>query len=303
MVLTLAGSNVFLLRQALNKLTAEFEAEHGDMALEQLDGEEASYERIAEAVQSLPFLANRKMVVLKSPGAQKQFLEKYGQLLSDASEIIDVIIVEPNVDKRTAYYKWLKKHTEFQEFSEPDERTLVSWLVSFAKEQGSSISSADASYLIHRIGSSQQRLASEISKLALSGPDITRDIINDQTEATPQSKIFDLLDAAFAGQSKRALELYQEQRALRVEPQEIIAMLGWQLRQVALVKTAGTKHSLTQEARMSPFSVKKSQRIASRLSVVRLKELVQELTLLDARSKHVPLDLDEALQNFILHLA
>ena len=42
------------------------------MALERLDGEEASYDRMHEAVQSLPFLAPRKLIVLRAPGANQQ---------------------------------------------------------------------------------------------------------------------------------------------------------------------------------------------------------------------------------------
>lgn len=303
MVKALAGTNSFMLRAELTKVVQAFVAEHGDMALEQLDGEEASYERIAEAVQSLPFLASKKLVVLHTPSANKQFVEQVEVLLADIPEITDIVLVEPKLDKRTAYYKWLKKNTDFQEYTELDARSLAPWAVQFAKEQGSEISLSDATYIVDRVGANQQLLSNEIRKLALVGTKITRDTINQLTEPTPQSKIFDLLDAAFSGQTKKALALYAEQRSMKVEPQEILAMIGWQLRQVALAKTAGTKHDLVKEGKVSPYSANKAKAIASRLTLHKLKDLVHSLVVLDARSKRQPIDLDEALQAYIMKLS
>lgn len=292
-----------MLHAELTKVVQGFINAHGDMACEQLDGEEVSYERISEAVQSLPFFASRKLVVLHTPGANKQFAEQAEALLTDAPEITDIIIIEPKLDKRTAYYKWLKKNTEFKEYTELDARSLAPWAVQFAKEQGSEISLSDATYLVDRVGANQQLLSNEIRKLALVGTKITRDTINQLTEPTPQSKIFDLLDAAFSGQTKKALALYAEQRSMKVEPQEILAMIGWQLRQVALAKTAGTKHDLVKEGKVSPYSANKAKAIASRLTPQKLKDLVRNLVILDARSKRQPIDLDEALQAYIIGIS
>jgi DNA polymerase-3 subunit delta len=302
MIQSLTGTNSFLLHAALRMRIADFVAEQGDMALEQLDGEDVSLVRISEAVQSLPFLASKKLVILHSPSAQKQFAEQVAELLADVPETTELVLVEPKPDKRTAFYKWLKNHTEFLEYRELDERQLSQWVVQYATEQGSTINMADASYLIARVGANQQRLSQELQKLSLQGGVIARERINALTEATPDSKIFDLLDAAFNGRTARALELYKEQRSMRVEPQEILAMVGWQLRQVSLAKTAG-KHDLVREGKISPYSATKSSSIASRLSLLRLKQLVRDLTVLDARSKRSTIDLDEALQNYILRLS
>lgn len=302
MVTVLTGANSFMLRAELTKMVQGFVSEYGDMALEHIDGEETSYERMSEAVQSLPFLAAKKLVVLHMPSAQKQFVEQAETLLSDISEITDVVIVEPKLDKRTGYYRWLKKNTDFKDFNELDSRSLAPWVVQYAKDKGGELSLSDAAYLVDRIGVSQERLSQEIQKLALSGGKITREIINTMTEPTPQSKIFDLLDAAFSGQTKKAMDLYAEQRSMKVEPQEILAMIGWQLRQVALAKTAGTKHDLVREGKVSPYSANKAKAIANHLTLQKLKDLVHDLMTLDARSKRQPIDLDEALRAYLLKI-
>ncbi len=305
MTITLTGENTFGLRLVLHKLAADFLAEHGDMALEQLDGEEASFERLQEALQSLPFLASRKMVLLRAPGANKQFTEQAEKLLTDLPETTDVILVEPKLDKRLGYYKFLKKATDFREFAPLDRAGLARWLAATVKEQGGSLSPADAAYLVDRVGANQQLLASELDKLLLYDPNITRTSINLLTDAVPQSTIFELLEAAFAGNARAALGLYDEQRAMKVEPQQIIAMLAWQLHVLALIKTAENRapDQIASEAKLNPYVMRKSAGVARKLSLAQLKQLIAELLEIDLRLKREPLDSDEALQQYLLKLS
>jgi DNA polymerase-3 subunit delta len=297
--------NHYTLQAEFKRLVAGFIAEHGDMALERLDGEEDSYERIQEALQSLPFLADKKMVVLQAPGNNKQFSEKVEGLLSELPETTDLIIVEPKLDKRSVYYKFLKKQPGFHEFSELDERGLAKWLAAQAKEQGATLNTADAAYLVARVGTNQQSLAHEIEKLCLYTDKIDRAAIDELTAQAPQSTIFELLEAAFAGNTKRAVELYGEQRALRVEPLAIIAMLAWQLHVLALIKTAKDKtpDEIAREARISPYVVRKSSNIARRLTHTEIKRLVADLLEIDERLKREALNADDTLLNYLVTLA
>lgn len=305
MVITLTGANAYALGREQAKLMADFEVEQGDMGLERLDGDEATFERISEALTSLPFLSNKKMVLIRSGSANKQFAEKAADLLNEVPETTDVIVVEPKLDKRSGYYKYLKKSTDFREFNELDNNGLARWLVQSAKEQGGILSQADATFLVGRVGANQQLLANELEKLVLYSDKITRASIEALTEPTPQSTVFELLDAAFAGNTKRAMQLYAEQRALKVEPQQIIAMLAWQLHVLALIKTAGERspQAIASEAKISPYVVQKSSGIARKLTLPELKRLVADLAEIDARSKRETFSIDDALQHYLLTLA
>lgn len=302
MITVLTGENSFLLQQRLRQIVGDFVKTHTDMALEQLDGEEAEFDRLREALQSLPFLASKKLVVLRNPGANKQFTEAAEDLLTGLPETTDLVIVEPKLDKRTAYYKLLKKQKDFTEYNELDAAGLSRWLVQSAKEQGGKISQTDATYLVERIGINQQLLNNELQKLLLYNPEVTRETIDLLTDKTPQSTIFELLDAALAGNSKKALELYHEQRQMKVEPQQILALLGWQLHVLALVKTAGERdaNQIAREAKINPYVVRKSQGIARRMTLPELKKLIHGTLVLDVRLKSENIDADEALQNLLL---
>src|SRR5690606_28500626 len=138
---------------------------------------------------------------------------------------------------------------------------------------------------VDRVGPNQQLISAELDKLLAYDPKITKNSIELLVEKTPQSTVFELLDAAFAGNTKRAMELYHEQRALRVEPQAIIAMLAWQLHVLALVKTAAGRSAdqIAKEARLNPFVVRKSQNLARRLEAAQVKRMISELLELDLR--------------------
>ncbi len=305
MIRTLSGENSFGLQLELRAITDVFVAEQGDLALERIDGQEASFERIQEAVTSLPFLASKKLVVLRAPSANKQFVEKFETVLADIPETTDLIIVEPKLDKRLSYYKFLKKQTDFTDFPPMDSNSLARWLVDAAKQGGGSISIGDAHYLVERVGLSQQLVSTDLEKLLIYDPRVTRKTIDLLTEATPQSTIFQLLESAFAGDSHAALRLYAEQRALKVEPQQIIAMLSWQLHVLAIIKAAGSRDAdtIARDAKLNPYVVRKSQGIARKITIAELKKLVSDLLSIDSRSKRTALDLDEALQHYLLKLS
>ncbi len=305
MVVTITGANDLQRKAELDVLTSNFLNEHGDMALERFDGEETSAERMRESIQSMPFLSTRKMVVLREPGKQKAFAEAITDVLSDIPESTDLIIYEPKLDKRGSYYKTLKKSTDFREFAELDANGLGKWAVTYVAEQGGKLSAADARLLIDRLGPNQQLLRSELDKLLAYDDTITRQTIELLTEPLPQSTVFELLDAAFAGNSHRAFALYREQRALKVEPQAIIAMLAWQLHILAVVKAAGARPAdqIASEAKLNPFVIRKSQGVTRRLTLAQIKTLIADLLALDMQLKRTAIDADEALQLYILQLS
>lgn len=305
MIVVLTGENAFALRQALQAVVIAHTEEYGEIAVERIDGEEASFERLQESLTSSPFLAPKKLVVVRAGSANKQFVERAEPLLSGLPETTDAVLVEPKLDKRSSYYKFLKKTYDLREFPQLDEQGLAHWLVQAAKQQAGTLNVGDARFLVERVGADQQLLAGELDKLLAYNPVVTRQSIELLSEPTPQGKIFDLLEAVFAGDMSRALGLYRDQREQKVDPAQIISMMAWQLKVVALIKTAGDRSAqeVASAAKLSPFTVQKSQTIARRLSLDGLKSLVADLLALDVRSKRENIDLDEALQNYLLQVA
>ena len=302
MIITLTGNNSYGLQRRSRQLTSQFVKKYGELALERLDASQTTAVAILEAVQSLPFLATRKMVVVRDLAANVEAAVVVEQIIEAAGDDTDLVIIESNPDKRTAYYKLLAKKTKLESFDELDARALAGWSVDEAKNLGGRINLADANYLVERLGANQQLLANELAKLVLYQPQIDRAAIDLLTEPTPQSKIFDLLDSAFAGNKARTLALYKEQRALKVEPPEILAMLGWQLKALAVAKLGEGKSSaaIAADFGMNPFVINKSARLVRHMEMDKLKNLVNEALDMDYKSKTSALDLDEALKTYLV---
>lgn len=302
MITILSGANDFLRSRALAQLINDFVDQNGDLALEKLAGDEVTLNQMVGALQSLPFLAPAKMVVLNQPSAQKEWAENIADILKQIPETTQVVIVEPKLDKRLSYYKTLKKQPGFKEYNEADAASLPGWASEYAKEQGNELTSADARLLVERIGFSQQLLASEIDKLANYSAQITKESIELLTEPVPRSTVFELLEAAFAGKTSRALDLYKEQRALKVEPQAIIAMLAWQLHVLAVIAVSEGQSAdvIAKTAKLNPFVVRKSQSLARNLGLERIKNLVDNLLEIDLKLKSTNINPDEALQLYLI---
>jgi len=306
MVTVLTGENSYSLQADLRRRIADFVTEHTDIGLERLDGEEASYDRIREALGSLPFLSSKKLVVLYKPSVNNELTDKLAELLEQIPEATDLVIIEPKPDKRTVFFKVLKKVSEYKEFNELDEARLAHWLVDYAKESGGSLDPADARYLVQRVGANQRLLANELDKLLNYNLVVSRGTIDLLTEMTPQSTIFELLDAVLSGNVKRALGIYQEQRALKVQPQKILAMVAWQLHILAIIKSApGGKDigMIANQAKIKPFVAQKSQNLSKYISFSQIKRMISSALKLDIRMKSEAIDADEALQNLLMEIS
>jgi DNA polymerase-3 subunit delta len=304
MVVTLTGGNAFGLQQELHKIVQTFRDEHGDFGLERLEVADAPVGRLLETISALPFLASKRLLIMRELSANKPAAEAIKDILEAVPEQVDVVIVEPKLDKRLNLYKTLKAQTDYREFNELDEAGLSRWLVATVQERGGTLSSPDAAHLIRRVGANQQLLSNEIEKLFTYNPTVTRESIDLLTEPSPQSSIFDVLDAAFAGDGGRALALYSEQRAQKVEPQQVLAMIIWQIHALALVKTAGKRspEQIAREAGLSPFVVRKTMQLAAKRSLEEVRALVDRLFKLDIELKTTPIDADEALQHLLITL-
>lgn len=302
MIITLSGGNALLLQERLHQLTEDFIGQHGDLALERLDAGQTELQQLNEAVQALPFLSSRRLVIIDNPSANKNLSTDVSALLNAVEETTDLIFIEPKFDKRSVLYKTLKKSTSFEEYADLNESQLVTWAVKYASEQGGSLRSAEARTLVMQVGADQLRLKNELDKLMTFNPNITAQSIAALVVPTAQASTFDLLEATLGGNIHKAYELYDEQRRQRVESQAIVGLIAWQLHILVLVKTAADRSldQVAKEAKLNPFVVRKSAALARSRTMTNIKALVAATIDLDRRLKRQGIDADEGMKNLLL---
>lgn len=305
MVYIFCGPNWQALKAELDVCVSSFVTDHGDLALERIDCSESDVAAISNAIESLPFLATKKMVILNDCSKNTELIEDFQTILDKPDKSVDLVIVEGKLDKRGVYYKLLSKQPNFRAFEELNEQTATIWAKEYAKELGATLSRSDSEYFVQKVGLNQSMLASELDKLAAYNSVIDKSTIDLLASETPNSTIFNLVDAAFSGDIKRALRLYDEQRAQKVEPQSIHGMLVWQMHVVALCAAAGdaTADEIARRSGMKPFVIQKSQRIARGMGKRQVGEFLTLLRDIDYKSKHQTYDYDEALRHAIMTLA
>lgn len=273
MIATLSGKNTFLLQAEKRRRVEACTATYGALALEQFDAAQSEPQAIYDAITNLPFLVEKKLVVIDQPSVNKQLVEQLPEWLREGHSAIDILIIEPAPDKRTSWYKFLREHTDYSELMPLDERSVRPWLQEFAKEHGTAIDRSAADRLIALVGIDQQLLAQEIRKLATFRDTITAETVDALVEPLPQDTVFSMLDALVAGRQDDVAQLYDTLTRNGIDAAEILGMLGWQLHVLALVKAARGDAAA---AGLSPYVVRKNSTLAGRLSRAQLKRLVDE---------------------------
>ncbi|MEI9913791.1 MAG: DNA polymerase III subunit delta [Candidatus Saccharibacteria bacterium] len=304
MIITLTGDNGYQIISELSKLKGSLRSAD-DLSVTKINGPEVNLDDVVMELASYSLFSSERLIILFEPSKTKGFDEllQSGELgLPDETTLV---IVEPTLDKRKSYYKYLQKNTDFKQLNKLAPYELTKWITNYAKELGGSISVNDANYLINRVGDDQLLLSQELAKLILYSQDINTESINELTEQSPSSTIFELLDAAFGLDIKKALKIYSEQRLQKVEPEQILAMLSWQLNTLAIYMTSKNLDNsvVLSTSGLSPYTLNKARQIATKLSFSNLKSFVRELANLDLASKTISLDLDEGLKNFIVGLS
>lgn len=304
MITVLSGKNIFSLNQYKNEVVDQQIKDYGEYSIEILNASEVSFKDILINVQTMPFLVEKKLIIISDIAVNKDATEDVEKLLEVDNQNVEILIVESNFDKRSSLYKTLKKKTNFKEFNDLDDYTLSKWISEIAKKNSYKISNSEISYLVQRVGSDQQKLFNELNKLASYENNITKENIELLTTKSIKSTTFDMLDSLFQGNINRAVEFYNEQRALNVEPQMIVGSLVWQLRVILAVKYS--KENIDQTAKLSkfsPYSLRKSQNLADKLSKDQLKDIVSSILQLDIDSKSKSIDIDQAIKFKLLTIS
>ncbi|MCA9340778.1 MAG: hypothetical protein KDA17_07725, partial [Candidatus Saccharibacteria bacterium] len=195
-VITLTGTNHFARAAALRQLVDEFAKTYSADGIEQYEAEQLTAEVLASAVGGVSLFAQDRLVVLRGLAAAKELHDQFTGLIEQVSDEVTIVVVEPQLDKRTALYKTLQKQTDFREFAEPSEPELQTWVAGRAKELGGTIDANAARTLVQYCGADQSRLGNELEKLVAYDKNVNVDSIEKLVEPNPADTVFTLLEQA-----------------------------------------------------------------------------------------------------------
>jgi len=274
MIFFFYGSNTYMLRQKLREMTATYVEKSGsDFGLERIDGAAVTAEKLRANLQSAPFLANSRLVIIENLGKNKAVNPKIDQIIADVPSTTVAVFVETDPDARTTYYKQMLKLAKPVFFEPLSQSRLMSWTKTEIERFGGVAEKDAINLLLDMTNGDQWRLSEEIQKVVNYDPVVTAATVTLLVEAGMDQNVFDMVDAMTNGRDSDALKIYSKLLAAREDEFKILGMIEWQLRNLLLSKAAGQMSSaeLAKVAGMSPYAAGKMQTASRRYDIEVLK--------------------------------
>lgn len=226
----LYGEEAYLRRQYRDRLKT---AIIGDdtMNYHYHEGKDVVIGEIVDLAETMPFFAERRLIILENSGLFKSGGEELAAYLSAQAPTVYFVFVETEADKRSKLYKAVQSKGYAAEFTIQDEATLKKWILGMMKKEGKNISGSALNYLLEKTGTDMENIRKETEKLfcyCLEKDSIEIADIEEICTKRISSHIFDMVGAIAEKKQKRALELYYELLALKEPPMRILFLIARQ---------------------------------------------------------------------------
>ena len=236
------GEEAFLRDYYLGKLKeAILPAGLEDFNLHTAKGKECSIDWIEQAVDCLPMMSERTLVIvtdfdLFSQGekGRDRLLAILGALPDYCTLVFVYDLLAPKLDGRSKLLALIKKVGAAVDFQRQDERQLVDWIYRQFKKAGKSIDTRDAGYLVFLCGDLMHDLASEIGKIAAYAdhPRVAREDIDAVASPKVDAVVFKMTDAMAHKDFDQAASVLADLLHNRESPVMILSVMGKYFRQL-----------------------------------------------------------------------
>ena len=201
--------------------------------------------QLIAAAETLPFMADRRMVVVSESGmlagkardydeaASAERLKTYLPELPDTTAL--VFYVRGAADKRKKLYQTIKKCGCVVSFDRLDSKQLQSYIARAMKKAGLSITAEACDQLVYSVGDDLTTVLSEIEKLIAycdGRSEVTGADIRAVCTARTEYRIFELAQTVLQGRSKQAFAMLRAMLVDGEQPLMLLALLSRQCRQV-----------------------------------------------------------------------
>ncbi len=301
----------------IKEVIAGFQAGLGDTSMADLnttrhDGESLSFETLQADALTMPFLADRRLIIVENA---RTFLAKMAK--DRAQDCLDlfgnlpettalVMVVEDQQAKKRGerYWEhgkayawlsdWIREHNDQSlliDCALPDEEDMPSWILRKAKELGGGFKPDAARLLASYVGNNTLRAQNEVLKLITYVGD--RQVVEEAdvsllTAQEQEGNIFTFTDALGERNSKAAMQQFM----LLMEDNDLLELTGMIHRQFRLLIQAreildggGKSQDIEQELGVLGFVARKLSDQARRFSIRQLLEIYDRLLRIDLDMK------------------
>lgn len=232
----LYGSEDYLKNRFKKLLSGGILPDDDGMNMSEFEGKMTDASGLIDACDTLPFFAQKRLVVVSDSGlfaAAKEEAARLADYIPEMPSSTHVIFIENEVKKTTKLYKAVEKAGYCTELVTPDENMLLSWVGKEISNRGLSAGKDVVRYMIMRVGQDMNRLACETEKLAsycMGRNAIEKEDIDAVCTVHIENHIFEMMEDMAYRRSQQAVVKYSELLRLREAPMSILYMFISQFR-------------------------------------------------------------------------
>ena len=279
----LYGDEAYLKRQYRDKLRNAIVLPDDNMNYAYYEGKGVDVKEVIDLAETLPFFAERRLIVLEDTGFFKSASSELADYMKDMPDTTYLIFVETEIDKRGKLYKAVQSKGRIVELGRQDEQTLLRWVAGQVKKENKQITETAIRYFLSMVGTDMENIQKELEKLfsyTLEKDWITEEDISEICTTQITNQIFDMVNAVADKQQRKALHYYYDLLALKEPPMRILFLLTRQFKLLLEVKMLD-KHGygrkeIAEKAGLSPFVVNKYQAQARAFSEEELRLIMED---------------------------
>ncbi|MFC7393288.1 DNA polymerase III subunit delta [Scopulibacillus cellulosilyticus] len=321
-IYVLFGKQSYLIQLIKDKIINQaLTQEEKDFNLSSYNMEETPIEAAIEDAETLPFIGEKRVVVIENPyfltaerskskveHHLKQF-EKYIESPSPGTVLIVIAFYE-KLDQRKKLVKLLTKASKTYELSQLTDDLLFKLLENIALDYDAHYTKEGHEQLLALVGPHLTYLANEVKKFALyCGKDhpIDKSIVNELGARSLENNVFSLVDMVMRKQTANAYHLLNDLLKQKEEPVRLLALISRQIRivyQVSLFQNEGyTQKQMAAKLKLHPYAVKIASGQAKAFNRQDLERALSQCAEADYQMKNGSMEKTLALELLIHKLA
>jgi DNA polymerase-3 subunit delta len=325
----LLGQDDFSLRQALEEITRGIgDHDFSPANITVLEGQQLSLAQLRNICQTVPFLAEKRLVIVEGllarfePKGKSSPRKKTKQVTNQENEYKSwsagisnlpgstiLVLVDGRVASNNPLLAELSGEAKVKRFPLLKDDRLRRWIQKQVKEEGGSISPQAVNLLANLIGSNLWIMANEIKKLVLlaSGRRIEEGDVRALVSYAQETNVFAMVDAILEFKPGIAEKLLQQLLREGAAPAYLLFMLARQVRMIVRARELRSqgKPEVEIQSRLglpSGFALRRTLEQAARHPLSRVIEVYHKLLETDLAIKTGKYDGELALNILIAEL-
>ncbi|MDP2642289.1 MAG: DNA polymerase III subunit delta [Candidatus Peregrinibacteria bacterium] len=289
------GEDNFSSNQKLKFYQDGFSKKYGeDSNIEALDGKKLDIKNFETDLQSLPFLSEKKMIVIKDLFAERDAEEQkeVAKIIEKTPEFCVLIFYETaNVKKTLSLYKKIAQIGKIEVFPALSPQESAQWIMKKAKQENIKISIITAKILADRVSGTLWTLTNEYEKLKTfaNGEEITKAMVEELVLPNISASIFHMTDFIGGKKQKEAISTFELIEESEGNAPQIFFMIVRHFRLLIqtfdMLKRGESQQSIMKKLGIQPFVVPKMASQCKNFTEKDLIEIYKKLLKIDTDFK------------------